>query len=72
MTRISVTRLVGSTESTTRAMIRVGIDIKRSTRRDSSVSNQPPKTAAEKPRMAPSENDRAVARTAMNRVMRAP
>ena len=33
---------------------------------------EPPKTAAEKPRMAPSENDRAVASTAMNRVMRAP
>ena len=72
MTMISVSRVVGRTESTTRPMISVGIDINRSTRRDSSVSNQPPNTAAEKPRMAPSENDSAVASTAMNSVMRAP
>ena len=72
MTRISVTRLVGSTDSTTSAKISVGIDISRSTKRDISVSNQPPNTAAEKPSMAPSENDSAVASTAMKIVMRAP
>ena len=72
MTRISVSRLVGSTESTTRAKISVGIDISRSTKRDSSVSNQPPNTAAEKPRIAPSEKDSAVASTAMKIVVRAP
>ena len=61
MTRISVTSVVGRTESTTSAKISVGIDISRSTKRDSSVSNQPPNTAAEKPSMTPSEKESAVA-----------
>ena len=64
--------MVGSTDSTTRPKISVGIAISRSTKRDISMSNQPPTTAAVKPRMAPSEKDSAVASTAMKIVMRAP
>ena len=72
MTRISVTTVVGSTERTTSAKISVGIAIRRSTKRDISVSNQPPTTAAVKPRTEPSVNDSAVASTAMKIVVRAP
>ena len=72
MTRISVTTVEGRTERTTRPKIRVGIDIRRSTKRDMMVSNQPPTTAAVKPRIAPMLKESAVASTAMKMVMRAP
>ena len=72
MTRISVTSVVGRTDSTTRPKISVGIAISRSTKRDISMSNQPPTTAAVKPSTEPSVNEIAVATTAMKIVVRAP
>ncbi len=72
ITRISVSTVDGSTESTTRPKIKVGIDISRSTKRDSTMSSQPPTTAAVKPRIAPSEKESAVAIAAMKMVVCAP
>ena len=46
--------------------------MRRSTKRDISVSNQPPTTAAVKPRTEPSVKDSAVASAAMKIVVRAP
>ena len=72
MTRMRVSMVVGSTESTTRPKISVGIAIRRSTKRDISVSNQPPTTAAVKPSTEPRMKEMAVATAAMKMVVRAP
>ena len=72
MTRISVISVGRQDGEHDQAKISVGIAIRRSTKRDISVSNQPPTTAAVKPRIEPSENDSAVASTAMKMVVRAP
>ena len=69
ITRISVTSVVGRTDKTTRPKIRVGIDIKRSTKRDISMSNQPPTTAAVKPRIEPRLKESAVANAAIRIVV---
>jgi len=72
MTRTRIHSSCGSTASTMRAKIRVGIAIIRSLRRDRPWSVQPPTTAAVKDSITPSENDRMVAARATQIVVCAP
>ena len=60
------------TDRITKAKISVGIDSRRSTRRDSAWSTQPPATAAAKPDRMPMQNDSAVMMSARPIDMRAP
>ena len=55
-----------------KARISCGIDRITSTRRDSSMSTQPPSTAAMKPVLMPMKKDSSVVAAAMPMVMRAP
>ncbi|MNT89960.1 hypothetical protein D3C72_2307820 [compost metagenome] len=72
MTRIRIHRCCGSTASTTRAKIKVGIAIIRSLKREKNWSTKPPMTAAVNDRIMPSENESTVAASATKMVVRAP
>ena len=60
MVTIRTGRAEPSTDKMTKAKIRVGIDSRRSTSRDSARSTHPPATAAAKPVIMPSRKDSAV------------